>query len=102
MPQKDIPKGSVGFTEGPPVPVRPAQAVAEPPKPVAPAAPDGVPEIVVNATKLKEIVDYLQAQGHKTVGAILAEIERLKPHSPVLQRATDVEPRVKKMLSVVE
>lgn len=76
------------------------QSTSEPPKSVTPVVPDGVPEIVVSATKLKEIVDYLQAQGHTTVAAILAEIERLKPHSPVLQRATDVEPRVKKMLSV--
>lgn len=57
------------------------------------------PPEIVNATRLRDVVDYLwHERGLRTSREILAAIRNLKWASPTLQLAKDVRARVKRMV----
>jgi len=90
------------ISASPPAPPAPEP----PPAPLAPSekAPtpkgDGVPEAIVRAARLREVVDYLRDhEGWQNADAVLVGIAKYRDHSPVIQRAADVEARVRKMMA---
>ncbi len=83
----------------PPVATQPPPAVASPPVVTTPSQ-DGVPEEIVNAQRLRDVVDYFtQKAGMKTVEEVIAAIEKYKGASPTIQRATDIQNRVKRIMT---
>ena len=117
-----------GFTVTPlaGVPLTPPQAAPEPPGPapepqaapaVAPRPPapqrampmpvekpanGEVPDRIMKATKLRDVVVYLLDSGCKTTAEILTECEKLKSRIELLARMNNLEERVKRQLVGLE
>jgi hypothetical protein len=75
-----------------------AEAPSTPPTEVTPISPSA-PEEIVNAQFLREIFHFLKdKQGLKTAEEIYAACLKYRDASSVLQRATNLEDRIKRML----
>ncbi len=77
-----------------------AEAPSTPPTEVTPISPSAPPEIV-SAQRILQIVSFLKdKQGLKTAEEIYTACLRYRDASPVLQRATNLEDRIRKYLEM--
>lgn len=71
-------------------------AAPAPPVERKPVDPNVPPAQIVNATKLRDVVVYLlEQEGLTDVDKLVARCVALKPHSQLLQRASNLESRIK-------
>lgn len=102
-----LPKKSAEPAAAPPdddIPFGKEEPAADEPQPLkgdgnADWGMDEVPDELLKATKLKDIVQYLQDRGYKTTPQLVAVCERYRDKLPVLQRLTgDINERIERVL----
>jgi len=63
--------------------------------------PDILPAQVVGAEKMRDLLEYLHANGFKTVASIVEECKRIKDKVPLLQRVANLDDRVVRACAVL-